>query len=136
MKSAFRVVAPAFALALGACSTTSLGSEDSLYLEQAPARQTYASPLAAAEALVGGHPESMEGRPTLDLRFAPLASDPSRLEMIVMVEPLLDDSVAAQEWRAVLLQGEDRQWRVTELGLRQKCYRSRNPDEWVARLCP
>jgi len=123
------------ALLVSACTTTDARGDDPIYLEQAPARQTYESPLAAAEALIGNHPETMEGGPTLNLQFAPLASDPSRLEMTVLIEPLLDDSIAAQEWRAVLMQDDDFRWRITELGLRQKCYRSGSRDEWVARLC-
>jgi len=127
--------APLAALSLAACASTGTSDVAPTYLEQAPVRQTYETPLAAAQVLVGNFPEVMEGSPTLDLHFAPLASDPSQLEMTIMIEPLLDDSVAAQEWRAVLMQGDDFRWRITELGLRQKCRRGSNPDEWVARLC-
>ncbi|MCB2067249.1 MAG: hypothetical protein KDE15_11505 [Erythrobacter sp.] len=122
-------------LALAACASTGAGDVPR-YLEQTPYRQTYPSPLAVAQALVGNYPETTEAGPTMQVSLAPDPADPARLVLVVKIEPVLDDSIAAEEWRAVLSQADDLSWRVVQLGLRRKCSRGPGNGEWGAQVCP
>lgn len=132
------LILSAACLALAACSTMPTATVEPApeFLTRPLPTMTYETPLVAAASLVVRYPETMEAGPTMNIAMAPLADDPSRLEMFVTAEPYLDDSVRGQQWRMVLAQVEGGSWRVEELGLRQKCYRSGNPDEWRAALCP
>ena len=123
-------------LGLGACATTPDAVPEAEYLRVPPPPLDARSPAEAITNIIGRYPESMEDAPTLDVQMRPLASDPSRLEMIGVAGPMLDDSVRMTGWRAILEQSANGSWRVTELGVRYKWYRSENPDEWRAALCP
>lgn len=124
------------ALLLSACATLGGGESNAGYLEQTPYRETYETPLDLAAALVGNYPETTEAGPTMTVSLAPLPDNPQLLVLVTNIEPVLDDSVAAEEWRAVLSQGDDFRWRIEELGLRRKC--SRGPDNgiWGPHICP
>ncbi|MEZ5744712.1 MAG: hypothetical protein R3D89_13590 [Sphingomonadaceae bacterium] len=124
------------ALPLAACASNGAGEGVPRYLEQTPYRQTYASPLAVAEALVGQYPETMEAGPTMQLDFVPEPGNAERLVLTVTIEPVLDDSIAAEEWRAVLSQGTDMRWKIETLGLRRKCSRGPGMGKWGAQICP
>jgi len=132
----FAALAP---LVLVSCASTgsqgSSGSGAQEWLEQAPPRAAYDSPLAVAQALVGNYPESLEGSPTMQLDMAPHETDAGALVMTIGIEPFLDDSVAGQQWRATLRQ-DGAQWRVVKLDTRQKCWRGDNAGQWSAQICP
>lgn len=121
---------------LAACSTTPDAAPEAEYLRVPPPPLSAQSPAEAITNIIGRYPENMEGSPTLDVQMRPLASDPSRLEMIGVAGPMLDDSVRMTGWRAILEQSDSGSWRVTELGVRYKCWRSVASDQWRAALCP
>ncbi|TIX49106.1 hypothetical protein [Alteraurantiacibacter aquimixticola] len=54
--------------------------------------------------------------------------------LLFSAEGLEDDSVRAMQWRVVIEEAAGG-YRVTEAGLRQRCYRSGN-DQWTTALCP
>ncbi len=122
-------------LALSACASTG-GEAAPEYLYQTPYRETYAAPLDVAAALVGYYPETTEAGPTMQLSLEPLADNPQHLVLVVTIDPVLDDSVAAEQWRAVLSQGDDSRWSVEELGLRRKCSRGPDNGQWGPHICP
>lgn len=126
----------ALPLALTGCASTGTGGSEPDYLYQTPYRETYASPLDVAAALVGNYPETTEAGPTMRLDLRPLESNPEHLVLVTTIEPVLDDSIAAEEWRAILSQGEDFRWRIEELGLRRKCSRGPDIGVWGANICP
>ena len=101
-----------------------------------PYRETYETPLAVAAALVGNYPETTEAGPTMQLNLAPLDGNPEQLVLVVAIEPLLDDSISAEEWRAVISQEESLRWRLEELGLRRKCSRGPDNGQWGPNICP
>lgn len=106
-----------------------------LYYEL-PARETiYATPLAAAQALTGGYPDTREVNPTLKVQIDRHPAFDGRVIVIASLEPLLDDSVRAEEWRAVLAPVEGG-WKMEKLGARFICYRGSNTETWTNRLCP
>lgn len=122
-------------LALTGCVTTAPIARDLAYLEQVPPRQDFASPLAVAQSLIGDYPETLEADPTIDLEVVPHPETPERLLLTVRIDPVLDDSIAAEQWRATLRPvGEG--WRIEALGLRRKCSRGSNIDEWGPFICP
>ena len=132
-----RMLAAIPALALAACATTPDATSGAEYLRVPPPPiGGNKTPMEAVTSIIGLYPESTEGGPTLSVDLRPLADDPSRLEMIGVAGPMLDDSVRMTGWRAILEQSARGTWTVTELGVRYKCYRAGNPDEWQSELCP
>lgn len=124
-----------FATLAGCAATAPGGGRDLAWLEQAPPRQAFVSPLAVAASLVGDYPETLEADPTISLDAATDPALPDRLVLTVRIDPVLDDSIAAEQWRAVLRQEQDG-WRIETLGLRRKCSRGPNLDEWGPFICP
>jgi len=52
-----------------------------------------------------------------------------------LVTNMADDSVKAQEIKAVFKKNDGEYW-VIEHGGRVKCWRGDNPDKWTTKLCP
>ena len=132
----------ALPLALSACAATAqvtappgeVASSDAYRQVPAP-DQTYASPLGIAQALTGGYPAAAEVSPVIEVRIDAHPDKDGRAIVTASVGPLLDDSVKAEEWVAIVVP-EGRAWRIETLGVRLKCWRGTNPDEWTTKLCP
>ncbi len=88
-------------------------------------------PVTLLEPLYRNHPESPEGRPTL--RITMRRETGARLLMDVELGGLLDDSIEARAFRAVVERGE-RGWGVVAIGTRHRCARETRR-AWTTRPC-
>lgn len=68
---------------------------------------------------VGNHPESMEGRPKLDLS---IRKHGSALVVDLTLGGYLDDSVAGQVYRGIVVPSP-KGWALKQLGMKLICYR-------------
>lgn len=68
---------------------------------------------------VGNHPESMEGRPKLDLS---IRKHGSSLIVDLTLGGYLDDSVAGQVYRGIVVPSP-KGWELKQLGMKLICYR-------------
>ncbi len=130
-----RRILPILLVALAGCTTVGQGGQGLPYLEQVPQRQVFASPLDVARSFVGEYPESLEAGPTMQLDVVPHPETAGRLLLTVRIDPVLDDSIAAEQWRATL-RPEGAGWRIESLGLRRKCSRGPNIGNWGPFICP
>lgn len=130
-----RRLLPLVLVAFAGCTTVGQGGRDLPYLEQVPQRQLFDSPLDVARSLVGEYPETLEASPTMELDVVPHPEIVDRLLLTVRIDPVLDDSIAAEQWRATL-RPEGDGWRIEALGLRRKCSRGPNIDSWGPFICP
>ena len=80
-----------------------------------------------------GHPEAMEGRPTLKVEVEE-APDGRAMQIMVRMTGYLDDSVAGEEFAALADQGE-KGWFLKGLWKRQLCMRGRHAGQWTAEPC-
>jgi hypothetical protein len=94
--------------------------------------ETYAVPQDVFASRLRSFPEGREGRQELALSVRKQAD--GSYEVLLTATGLLDDSVGAEERRAVL-RYENGRWRVTQLGERWRCQRDRGPSGWGTRLC-
>lgn len=94
--------------------------------------EIFSVPQGVFAATLDGFPEGREGRQ--ELRLNVTERDDGSNVVLLTVSGLLDDSVAAEQQRAVM-RPEDDGWRVVELGRRWRCHRGRGPSGWTTRLC-
>ena len=125
----------AFCLGVG----TAAHAQDVLTLEgyadfRKPASVTVERPMAVVQDMLTAFPESLEGRPAMEIDAAKNAD--GDLQIDVTEGGLLDDSVDAIQRRYVMRQMEDGRYRLVAYGYRQKCGRGENPGKWTADLCP
>ncbi len=124
-------------LALAGCTTTQEAplSYAGAFKPMPYPEAVFASPLAAASALVGNFPESREGGPQLNME---IVSDPDgKADFLIRATArgYLDDSVAGEQWLARLRrQGEG--WAFADAGNRWTCQRGAQPGSWVITPCP
>lgn len=130
-----RLIAILAATTLAGCMTTGTGVLESEYLEQVPPRQVFASPLAVAQNLVGDYPETLEADPTITLEARTDPETPERLVLVVRIDPVLDDSISAEAWRATL-RADGEGWRIDRLELQRRCARGPNIGNWGPYICP
>ena len=95
----------------------------------------YATPIEAAADLVGGFPESLEGRQTLSVEAAKYENDPEQLLMIVTLDGLLDDSTSAQRYTIRLKPVADG-WQRSAYKLESRCARGGELGDWKVGTCP
>ena len=103
---------------------------------------------ALLEPLLGGAPESLEGRPEIDIRMekrswrpapADIRGRPSARTPFIAVwitrHGLADDSVTGDRYFVAAIQGDDG-WKVDNLWSQQMCARGENAGQWTAASCP
>jgi hypothetical protein len=83
--------------------------------------------------LIEVHPESLEGNPEMRIGMKP-TEDGSALQVDVEMTGYLDDSVAGEKYRALLVPANA--WRIEALGKQYKCRRGDSAGEWTTNLCP
>ncbi len=71
-----------------------------------------------------GHPEGLEGRPSLDLS---IRKHEDRLIVDLKLEGYLDDSVFGEHYRGSIVQTANG-WKLLELGVKPQCYRGISTD--------
>ena len=118
------------ALLLAACGTAAAAHDS--YRAQPLPRTAFAVPQDVFAPILRGFPQGREGRQALDLSVR--KDDRGRYVVLLTISGLLDDSVAAEQQRAVM-RYEDGGWRVIALGRRWRCQRGRGPSGWTTRLC-
>lgn len=95
--------------------------------------RTAESAMALVEPLYRNHPESEEGRPSLQVDMR--NDESGSLVIDVTMGGYLDDSVAGEEYRAFISRTVEG-WRLEVLGRRYICYRGSNPGVPTKDLCP
>ncbi|GMN04563.1 hypothetical protein [Erythrobacter sp. MTPC3] len=103
---------------------------------------------ALLEPLIGGAPESLDGRPTIDIRMekrswgpsvADISTRTSRRTPFIAVwitrHGLADDSVTGDRYFVAATQGNGG-WKVDKLWSQQMCARGENAGQWTAAPCP
>ncbi|WP_376091622.1 hypothetical protein ACE7GA_22080 [Roseomonas sp. CCTCC AB2023176] len=88
-------------------------------------------PVTLLEPLYRNFPERIEGRPTLKISMR--REGAQRLVVDVELAGLLDDSIEARAFRAVV-EREERGWMVVALGTRARCARDARR-AWTTRPC-
>lgn len=68
---------------------------------------------------IGNHPESLEGRPKLDLS---IRRHESSLIVDLTLNGYLDDSVAGEHYRGIVVRSS-KGWELVDLGVKYICYR-------------
>lgn len=68
---------------------------------------------------IGNHPESLEGRPTLDLS---MRHHDEMLVVDLTLKGYLDDSVAGEQYRGFVVRSS-KGWELIDLGVKPLCYR-------------
>lgn len=81
-----------------------------------------------------GHPEALEGEPTLDIELAP-CSGRQAIQVRVKMTGYLDDSVAGEQFLAVVEPGGDG-WVLADLRKRHLCARGSGAGQWTAGRFP
>lgn len=114
--------------------------KDALY------RESYASPGAAAAALLGSHPEGLEGRQSAKITISlaqwrgKVFQKPPKIRFLaVSIEEhgYLDDSVSGKRSFAELKQNSQTgEWRITGHWYQFMCVRGQRAGQWSARPCP
>lgn len=94
--------------------------------------RTAPSVMALVEPLYRDHPESLEGGPTLKIDLHP--GDSGELIIELEMGGYLDDSVAGQQYRAIVVQSSGG-WRLQALGTRYICARGSNAGKPTVNLC-
>jgi hypothetical protein len=95
-----------------------------------------ASAVMLLQDLFEGHPETVaEGRSVLkiDLRHN---EDRSALLIDLEMTGYLDDSVDAEKYRAIVVEGTKHTFRLDRLGKKTKCGRGSNAGQWTTGNCP
>ena len=90
---------------------------------------------AAAQEIIAGYfdPSAQIGsRPQLETLYLPNGLT----QIIVTRTNLADDSVAAEQFLAVFKPLTPKTGELTAYGMRIKCYRGANTDQWQTKLCP
>lgn len=106
----------------------------------------YATTAEAAAALVGNHPEGMEGRPSAQItiskakwQFAGFPKPPIPYFMAIQIEEhgYLDDSVSGKRTFAALKQDPvTGEWRIGRHWYQFMCARGKRAGQWSAKPCP
>jgi hypothetical protein len=105
-----------------------------------------ASITALLEPLLGSAPESLEGRPEIEIRMEKRlwqrdrrkpGGGPRQPFMAVSItrHGLGDDSVSGDRYFVAVVRGEDG-WRVEKLWRQQMCARGQNAGQWKSAPCP
>jgi hypothetical protein len=132
------VIIPALLLAV--CSAPLAAEAESPnqaneWQQAAFAKPEFADPMELAKLLIGSFPESTEGKQQLNLNIINHPSEPDMIQVMVTKDGLLDDSIAAEQWRVnMAMNGEG--WVVKSAGKRWQCYRNGNPEQWTIKPCP
>ena len=95
--------------------------------------RTAASLIGALGSRVTGHPEAIEGRPTMHIEIGPAASG-SMMIVEVTQHGLLDDSVSGERYVGHVKQGPDG-WRLIGLWKQSMCARGRHAGQWTGGRC-
>lgn len=96
-------------------------------------KRLWDSPIAIARHFMGDHPESVEGRPRFEVKFA--EANDGEMQMLMTAMGYLDDSVRGEQWRlTVNFAGAG--WGVQKAENRYMCQRGQNAGKWVAGRCP
>ncbi|MGB3472444.1 MAG: hypothetical protein WBA51_16640 [Erythrobacter sp.] len=103
---------------------------------------------ALLEPLLGGAPQSLEGRPEIDVRMEKRMWHPSAAGMSTWAgartpfiavwitrHGLADDSVTGDRYFVAAVQGDDG-WRVDKVWSQQMCARGENAGQWTGASCP
>lgn len=108
-------------------------------------RDTYATLAQAAAALIGNHPESMEGRPSVEVtilqgewRRKPWDKLADRRFMAIRVEEhgYLDDSVSGRrQFATAQRNNETGEWRITDHWQQFMCAREERAGQWSGEPC-
>ena len=109
-------------------------------------RTRYATLADAAAALLGNHPEGMEGRPSVEVtiskaqwRGRPFTKAPARPFMAVEIEEhgYLDDSVSGKRTFAEIRpDAKSNGWRIVGRWHQYMCARGETAGQWVGKPCP
>jgi hypothetical protein len=91
--------------------------------------------ILAADALIGNFPESTEGRPHLEIQMREDSKRPGEILLLITAKGYLDDSVAADQWRARLERADRGGWRFISAENRWQCYAGRGPIGWTVQPC-
>jgi hypothetical protein len=122
---------PAAALLVAACSAcANTGAQE--YRALPLPSETYAVPQDVFAAKLRSFPEGREGRQELELSLS--KDGDGNYIVLLTVAGLLDDSVGAEQHRAVL-RFESGRWRVTQLGERWRCQPDRGATGWGTSHC-
>ena len=95
--------------------------------------RTSQSLMALVEPVYRNHPESLEGRPSLSIELR--EDGRGGIYVDIRLGGLLDDSVAAELYRALISQTAGG-WQLDAVGVRFLCARGENTDTMTAKLCP
>jgi len=80
-----------------------------------------------------GHPEAVEGRPTLSVEIEEAPKDDA-MQIMVRMTGYLDDSVSGEEFAGLAAMGRDG-WVLKGLWKRQLCVRGPTAGQWTAEPC-
>ena len=135
----FRFAAAAFLLAMALVAPLPVRASEIVTLDgftdfRKPGPMTVERPMAVVVDTLTAFPESLEGRPAIEIDAA--KNGDGDLQIDVTESGLMDDSVDAIQRRFVMRQTEAGAYRLVAYGYRQKCGRGENPGEWTAELCP
>jgi hypothetical protein len=125
-----RRLLPAAALLAASFSACGNPGSDSYQARPLP-KQSFALPQDVFAPILRGFPEGREGRQ--DLELSANKGDDGTYIVLLTISGLLDDSIGAQQHRAVLRYA-DGGWKVTELGERRRCRRGASGG-WTTRPC-
>lgn len=89
--------------------------------------------MALIAPVYAGHPEAMEGRPTLSVEVEE-APNGSAMQIKIRMTGYLDDSVSGEEFAALAGEGQDG-WVLKRLWKRQLCARGASAGQWTSKPC-
>jgi hypothetical protein len=93
------------------------------------------SALMLLQDLIEGHPEALGGKPQTKIEMKP-TEDGKAIQIDVEMTGYLDDSVAGEQYRAIVIEGKTRGWKLERLGRKFMCGRGDNAGKWQTNLCP
>jgi len=135
----YRAVLSAAVLLIAASVTPVLATTDQRLVGYMPVDlsswqpRTAPSVMALVEQLYRGHPEAVEGRPTLKIDLRRDSGD--AIVVDIEMRGYLDHSVDGEDFRAFVIWTE-KGWRLDALGVRYICSGGETPGVPVTTLCP
>lgn len=134
-----RFLIPPLAIALAAGGTVASHAGDATSLEGynivrvAPGLATADRLMDLMAPFYAGHPESIEGGPSMDLA---MRTHGETVVVDLALGGYLDDAVSGEEYRALIIRNDDGQWEMLDLGQRNICRRGPNPGQPQTDPCP
>lgn len=128
------ITCAALAMLSGAAMADPLAGYEPMDLTDYKPREG-ASALLLLQDLIEGHPEALDGKPEMRINVQG-TKDGNALQIDVEMTGFLDDSVAGERFRAIVVEGTKRGWRLEKLGKQTMCGRGDAAGKWVTTGCP